>query len=59
MARKKQFKYKKYFYRMKLYGQLHTQSMLENIADLVSQLTGEDIIRFIDNQEDYKWVQLI
>ena len=59
MARKKQFKYKKYFYRMKLYGQLHTQSMLDDIVDSVSQLTGEEIVGFIDNQEDYKWVQLI
>lgn len=30
-----------------VYGQSYTQSMLDDIVDLVSQLTGEDIVRFI------------
>ena len=28
-------------------GQSYTQSMLDDIIDLVSTLTGEDIVRFI------------
>ncbi len=36
-------------FQVDVYGQSYTQSMLEDIADLVSQLTGEDIVSFIYN----------
>lgn len=34
-------------FKVDVYGQSYTQSMLDDIVDLVSQLTGEDIVRFI------------
>ena len=36
-------------FQVDVYGQSYTQSMLEDIADLVSALTGEDIVSFIYN----------
>lgn len=34
-------------FKVDVYGQSYTQSMLDDIVDLVSKLTGEDIVRFI------------
>ena len=36
-------------FQVDVYGQSYTQSMFEDIADLVSALTGEDIVSFIYN----------
>ena len=36
-------------FKIDVYGQSYTQSMLDDIVDLVFQLTGEDIVSFIYN----------
>lgn len=36
-------------FQVDVYGQSYTQSMLDDIVDLVTTLTGEDIVSFIYN----------